>query len=184
VAPALVAEIVALHERWRQERASEAVTLEGLAAGISPRDLAIVIGTLRRALRSLVVTAPETAFVPRPGADGTEGWCAGQLVDHVCSAQSNVHGRFLRTLVALSSGATSAHPIAPDEPRPLDRAAALATLDAAQHDLEALMAATSADIDERARIATRSFGPLGVRGALLFFAIHEFDHLEQLQATW
>jgi hypothetical protein len=30
-------------------------------------------------------------------------------------------------------------------------------------------------------VDNRWFGPLGIRGILLFFAIHEYDHLGQLR---
>jgi hypothetical protein len=156
--------------------------LERLAADVTMAEWLATIHELRAQMAPVIALLPEAAFAPRPiPRDASEEeWSAGQVVDHVCGAQRSVMVRFI-DLVSSDDNVATLRPVAPPDPRPLTRAEALAALEQANARLAALAEFLLLASEPVRTIDNPWFGTLGIRGILLFFAIHEYDHLGQLR---
>jgi len=174
-------DIVRLRELWNRFFADRAYGLEWLAADVPMRDWLATIHELRAQMAPVVALLPEAAFAPRLVTNGDgEQWSAGQVVDHVCSAQRSVMFRFIER-VCVAEGVETPRPEAPLDPRPLSRSESLVGLERASAELDDLIARLSLATEPARTIDNQSFGTLGIRGILLFFAIHEYDHLGHLR---
>jgi hypothetical protein len=156
--------------------------LEELAAGVTMGGWLATIRELRAQMAPVAAQLPESAFVAPPFAAVTseERWSAGQVVDHVRMAQASVMFPFIDR-VSLPDNAWGARPEAPPDPRPLSRAEALDALHVASGELAERFARLASMPEPERTVDNQWFGPLGIRGILLFFAIHEYDHLGQLR---
>jgi hypothetical protein len=148
-------------------------------------DLAATILERRERLREVVATAPVASFDPQPDNErGEPVWSAGQLADHVPSAQ---YYACAPAIVALATpGGTEAFvqpPPADQVPAPpcLDREAALARLDAATPDYERLLDSVPLDADLTVTLDHRYFGTVNLEAILLISAWHEQSHAGQIQ---
>lgn len=143
--------------------------------------LVATIWVYRNQFAATLRALPEASFAARSVAPGAEEqWSAGQVIDHVCGAQRTVMFRFV-DLISTPDGTELPRPELPPEPRPLSRAESLAELEQANAALDDLIARLSAVSEPTRTTDSQSFGKLGIRGILLFFAIHEYDHLGQLR---
>ena len=168
-----------LEQIYDQVRAQETT----LAAAAEPYELddiaAMIVGT-RATLRGQIAELPDAAFEPQAAdAEGNDVWSAGEIITHCNSALVSIGGRAFGLLDVTwedADGAVAEY----TEVRPLDRAGALAALDAV--DLDAFLATVPADADLTVvGEPNPRFGEVPAKGWLMFIAIHEADHVGQYQ---
>lgn len=157
-------------------------TMRDAALPLSLADLGESLLAMRREIRALLTTLPDDAFAARP-ANGSAGelvWTAGQTIFHLLDAQVNTFGRAARLAAGMPPGIEAGHEDDPARVPALARGEALVALDRADRDLDELLTGCHGASLERT-VADPIFGACGVQDMLLFLAIHDDDHLGQLQ---
>lgn len=160
----------------------EESTLADEARGMTLAGFEATITGIRRDMRGLLVALPDAAFTEQPANDaGEQVWSAGQVTLHICDTATNIFGNFLRVAAGLPDGFhaprvedTHAFPFA-------SRAEALALLDACDRDLAGAFGSAPAGLDLTAEATVEPMGTTTIAANLMIFAIHEDDHLGQLQ---
>jgi hypothetical protein len=157
-------------------------TLADEARGLALADFEATLTGIRQHMRALVASLPETAFGPQQDDDaGQHAWAAGEIVAHACDAQTNIFGRFLRQAVGLDAGRCVDHPADNTTYPALSRADALLMLDWCDASLAEAFAAAPAGFDLTTSLTFEPLGEMQVGANLMIFAIHEDDHLGQLE---
>lgn len=157
-------------------------TLADEARNLTLADFEATITGIRRDIRALLLDLPDAAFVAQPDNEADElVWSAGQVVLHLCDSATNTFGRFLRVAAGLPEGflaPTSAgnavYPLAA-------RNDALRLLDACDRDLAEALGSIPGGCDVNTEATVDPVGTTTIGGNLMIFAIHEDDHLGQLQ---
>ncbi len=157
-------------------------TLADEARNLELADFVATIVGIRRDMRSLLLDLPDAAFVAQPDNDADElVWSAGQIILHTCDAATNTFGEFLRTAAGLPDGfrapkgtGTGVYPLA-------TRLDAVALLDACDRELADAFGSIPDNRDVNTEATVDPVGTTTIGGNLMIFAIHEDDHLGQLQ---
>jgi hypothetical protein len=156
-------------------------TMRDEAARFSLPDFEATLTDLRRGIRSLLLALPDSAFVPDSTDTDVEVWKAGQVIGHVYDAQTNTFLRPVRLIAGMPQGPTAYSP-GPTMSYPLlSREGALATLDNADRDLLEVLGLLSPEVDLCRTYEDERVGKVSIRALLLFLAIHDDDHLGQLE---
>lgn len=154
-------------------------TLEAAAAGHSLQDLIQTVQRIRHRMNTTVEGLPPHAFEPQPNdAEGNEVWNAGQIVSHIIASQVRLTGNI---------GALVEYKIEPDvsdleSDEELDMAGTRSAIKFATKSLTSTLKAIPEDADFSRTGDGGRFGEMGVRGWLLLTAVHEMDHVQQLQS--
>lgn len=162
---------------WRHES-----TLTDEAHGLALADFEATITGIRREMRTLLVALPDAAFVAQPDNDADElVWSAGQIVLHTCDSATNTFGHFLRVAAGLPDGFHAPH-VDGKQAYPLAaRTDALALLDACDRDLADAFGSAPIGFDLASEATVEPMGTTTIGANMMIFAIHEDDHLGQLQ---
>lgn len=170
----------AVHQRVFSQRLS---TLESEAIPYTLDDLRLVFGVTRLGIRSEAEWLPDDAFgEQRPAAEGHEVWSAGQIVNHIGHTQIGLTV-WLAGLIGIELAA-GPHPLTDltdvEHPGLLTREQSLHVLDVADRELESLFDTIPTGTDPPKQATHPRFGRAGVKGSVLFMAIHENMHLHQM----
>jgi hypothetical protein len=160
--------------RTRETTVADAARAYGLA------DYEATLTGMRREMRELVETLPDTAFELQLTSDDPR-WSAGEVVGHIRHAQMNIYLPAARAAVARPPGRGAQRPDADGVHPALSRIAALAVLDDAGRDLADFFRELPWNVDLDDTIEDERLGTVGLRDALLYLAIHDDDHLGQLR---
>ncbi len=157
-------------------------TLADEAIGLSLVDFEATITGIRREFRALLVALPEAAFEAQPAnVAGELTWSAGQVVMHVCDSATNVFGNFLRVAAGLPEG-FRAPCVEGKQDYPLaSRVEALALFDDCERVLADTFGSAPIGLDLATEATIEPMGTATIGATMMIFAIHEDDHLGQLQ---
>ena len=184
-ATALVTELGTLAETIQDQATNEHSPnrgksfLDEASRGMTREQLTSQAIQMRQELVAAVKTLPEGAFEPQStDAEGNEVWSAGEVITHC----NGVLMRFAERGAALSGRDAPAWPealVASGEQRALDKEAAIAA--AEQVKLENWFARLPADADLEVSGESPAIGKVSPRVWLYFMAVHEANHVEQLE---
>jgi len=178
----MVIERATLREIRSKVFREQASTMRDEAARFSLPDFEATLTELRRGIRALLLALPDSAFVPDAGDGESDIWKAGQVIGHVYDAQTNTFLRPVRLIAGMPQGPTAYSPGATMSYPLLSREGALATLDNADRDLLEVLGLLSPEVDLCRSYEDERVGKVSIRALLLFLAIHDDDHLGQLEA--
>lgn len=168
-----------LNEVVRGVFQTKEMTLEGAAANHSLQDLVQTVQRMRHQMNNAVDALPPHAFEPQPDdADGNEVWNAGQIVSHIIGSQVRLTGN-IGSLVEYTLEQDVSE-LAPKED--LDMSGTRSAIKFATKALTSTLKAIPEDADLSKTVDAGMFGELGVRGWLMLTAVHEMDHVQQLNS--
>ena len=184
-ATALVMELGLLAEKVQDQATNENSPnrgksfLDEASQGMTLDQLTNQAAQMRRELIAVTKTLPDAAFEPQSvDAGGNEVWSAGEIVTH-CNF---VLMRFAERGAALAGMETptwSDELTASGEQRVLDKASAIAAAELVDHD--DWFATIPADVDLENSDTSPALGKVSPRVWLHFMAVHEANHVEQLE---
>lgn len=147
---------------------------------LSLNDIADSVSGARSALISAIERAPDSAFDPQPNnADGEEVWSVGPIVAHCNGAMMGIGGSAVE-LMGLDLGDPPADLQAAAESKVMTRDEALA---AATVINPSEFFAMIPDDDKLDKTETHDFfGTVSGRSWLYFVAMHEAEHVKQIEA--
>ncbi|CAN5522762.1 hypothetical protein BH23CHL2_BH23CHL2_07900 [soil metagenome] len=156
-------------------------TLEAEASGRSVEDLKQTTLVVRRMLRSVAIALPDSAYEEQPDdIDGNDVWSAGEIISHIAGAtvrtSSMINEILDRDEIPPGDEITEITDV-----RVRGKVEALEALGAADRELVRILDSIPADVDTSLTIDHDLIGTVGVKGWLLFTAIHEGDHANQLR---
>jgi len=182
---ALVMELGKIAERVQEQATNEACPWRGepildeTSQGKTLDELRANASQMRRALIDAARTLPDAAFEAQaPDADGRPVWSAGEVITHCNGVLTRFADRAADMAGVDPPGWTAAQ-LATGEQRLLDREAAIAAVEAV--DPSAWLAAIPADADLESAVDHPAFGKMSARAWLHFMAVHEANHVEQLE---
>jgi len=147
---------------------------------LSLSDIAETMAATRAALVSAVEAAPDSAFGEQPAnADGDEVWSVGQIVGHCNGSLLGIGSEALK-LLGVDAGDPPEVLVATSEPKIMTREEALAAASVVDTGEFFSMIADDDNLD-----ATGShdfFGSVSGRSWLYFMAMHEGEHVVQIQS--
>lgn len=153
--------------------------LDESSQGMTLDQLTSQAAQMRRELIAAAKTLPDAAFEPQPAdANGNAVWSAGEVITH-CNF---VLMRFAERGAAMAGMDTpdwSDELAASGEQRVLDKAAAIAAAECI--DLDEWFAAIPDDVDLENADHSPAIGKVSPRVWLHFMAVHEANHVEQLE---
>ena len=142
-------------------------------------EMAGTIRAFRRLMRSTLEGLPESAFAAQPPGEGETHWSAGQVIAHLANSQASMTGT-VRSLLGLPAAAESQrHEVDAILPT---RDEALTILTDLQAGFDAFVEGIPADADLTASMTHERFGDMSSNGWMMLMALHEGDHLRQIQA--
>jgi DinB superfamily len=185
VVTALVVELGKIAERVQDQATNENSVyrgqpiLEETSRGVSLDELRERVVRVRQEMVDSTASLPPTAFETQPlDADGNPIWSAGEVVTHC----NGVLMRFVEQaggMIGIDAPTWSDEQAASGEQRALDKAAAVAAADLI--DLSGWLAAIPSGADLESSVDHPAFGKLSGRAWLHFIAVHEANHVEQLE---
>ena len=152
------------------DKASQGMTLEQLTSQAA---------RMRHELIAVTKSLPAGAFDAQPASsDGNEVWSAGEVITH-CNFVLMRFAEHGAALAGMDTPEWSASLVASGEQQILDKDAAIAA--AEMIDLDDWFAAIPASVDLESSDHSPAIGTVSPRVWLYFMAVHEANHIEQLQ---
>jgi hypothetical protein len=184
-ATALVVELGKIAERVQDQATNEHSVYRGqpildeTSQDKSLDELRSNVLLTRHAMIDSARSLPGGAFaVQSPDADGNPVWSAGEVITHCNSVLMGFTNR-ASGMMNIAAPDWTAEQYASEEERPLDRDAAIAAVELM--DLSDWLAAIPADADLETSVDHPALGRLSGRAWLHFMAVHEANHVEQLE---
>lgn len=166
----------AMRRRVFMERTS---TLESEGQALPLKDLIETILRVRHRMLVALDALPPAAFEPQPDdAEGNEVWSADQIVSHICASQL----RFTESVGELVEYTIEPKTEDLEQESTLPMVEAKGALKTATVHLRQTLKSIPEDADMTKTKQHNRFGALGVKGWLVFFAVHEHDHVQQLRS--
>lgn len=182
---ALVTELGTLAERIQDQATNEDSPnrgksfLDEASQGMTLEQLTSQAAQMRRELIAATKTLPDGAFEPQPAdADGNAVWSAGEIVTH-CNFVLMRFAERGAALAGMDAPTWSDDLTASGEQRVLDKDTAIAT--AELDNLDDWFATIPADVDLENSDDSPAIGKISPRVWLYFMAVHEANHVEQLE---
>ena len=179
-ASAMVTELGKLAEKVQDQATNEDSPYRGkpfldeASQGMSLADLRAQAVPMRQALIAAVRTLPDGAFEPQPDS----AWSAGEVITH-CNFVLMRFAERAAGLMGLPEPEWSDHLAASGEQQVLDKDATIAAAELI--DLNEWFDHVPADADLENSADTPNLGKVSGRVWLYFMAVHEANHVEQLE---
>jgi len=155
-------------------------TLIEASADYEMDDLTSAVRAMRRMMRSSLTSLPETAFDAQPAAEGEDAWSAGQIVAHIANSQASMSGA-VRSLFGMPEAVAVDRYDLDDSATLPTRDEALDILAKADTGFDAFVSDVPANTDLTKAMPHERFGEMNGKSWMLLMAIHEADHLRQVQ---
>jgi hypothetical protein len=181
----LVTELGMIAERVQDQATNEHSVYRGqpildeTSRGLSLDELRERVIRMRREMVDLATSLPAGAFEAQPAdAGGEPVWSAGEVVTH-CNGVLMRFAERAATMMNVDPPTWTAEQAASGEQRALDQDATVAA--AGLIDLSGWLAAIPAGADLESSVDHPALGTLSGRAWLHFMAVHEANHVEQLE---